>query len=217
MRRTWRVMKVSLWLALASGLAVGAGFLVFVDKVTDEAKNSITIRPQTLPKADGIVVWTGPGGGRLQAGADVLQADRGERLLISGVNGANAREDIVRAIDLPEELAACCLDLDYAAIDTASNARETWAWVEALGYEHIILVTSAYHMPRAQVALGTQAGRIRVTPYPVGGDDYKGWWKDAELRTRLTREYGKLLVSYFRDPATSPTRDTPVMEIELSD
>jgi len=210
-------MKVSLWLALASGLAVGAGFLVFVDKVTDEAKNSITIRPQTLPKADGIVVWTGPGGGRLQAGADVLQADRGERLLISGVNGANAREDIVRAIDLPEELAACCLDLDYAAIDTASNARETWAWVEALGYEHIILVTSAYHMPRAQVALGTQAGRIRVTPYPVGGDDYKGWWKDAELRTRLTREYGKLLVSYFRDPATSPTRDTPVMEIELSD
>ena len=213
----WRIAKVLLWLALAAGLALAVGFFVFAQKVTDEARTSATIRPDALPRADGIVVWTGPGGGRLQAGADVLLADRGERLLISGVNGSNSREDVTRVLDIPDTLADCCLDLDYAAIDTASNARETWAWVEALGYEHIILVTSAYHMPRAQVALGTQAGRIRVTPYPVGGDSYRGWWKDAELRERLLREYGKLLVSYFREPATAPTRDTPIVEIELSE
>lgn len=190
---------------------------MFTASVSRQAELSRQLTPESLPEADGIVVWTGPGGGRLQAGADVLKAGKGERLLISGVNGANAREDVVAVLDLDPELAACCLDLDYAAIDTAGNARESWAWVEALGYEHVILVTSAYHMPRARVMLGTKAGRIRVTPYAVSERSYQGWWRDAELRERLMREYGKLLVSYFRDPASPPTRDTPVVEIEVTE
>ena len=215
MRKALGWIKALLFVVLLAGLALLAGFWMFTRSVARQADLSRQLSPASLPDADGIVVWTGPGGGRLQAGADVLNAGKGERLLISGVNGSNSREDIIEVMEIDPALADCCLDLDYAAIDTAGNARETWAWTEALGYEHIILITSAYHMPRAQVMLGSKAGRIRVTPYAVSGASYEGWWKDEELRERLAREYGKLLVTYFQDPASDASRDTPVVEIEV--
>ena len=217
MRRLRALARLTLFVAALGALGLGVGFWMFASSVERQAELSRQLTPQSLPEADGIVVWTGPGGGRLQAGADVLEAGKGERLLISGVNGSNTREDIVAVLDLDPELAACCLDLDYAAIDTAGNARETWAWVEALGYEHVILITSAYHMPRAQVMLGAESGRIRVTPFAVSGQSYRNWWREPELRGRLLREYGKLLVSYFRDPAREASRDTPVVEIEVGE
>ena len=215
MKRLWKRLVALLFVLFVAAVALGVGFLVFASEVDAAAEDSRRLTPDGLPEADGIVVWTGPGGGRLQAGADVLAAGKGERLLISGVNGSNAREDILGVLELADELKACCVDLDYAAIDTVGNARETWAWVEALGYEHIILVTSAYHMPRAQVELGTKAGRIRVTPYAVSARDYSGWWREPALRERLAREYGKLLVSWFREPASEASRATPVVEIEV--
>ena len=216
-RRIWAWTRALLFAAFVALLSVGVGFVIFAQTVAGQSERAQTVSVETLPEADGVVVWTGPGGGRLEAGADVLLAGRGERLLISGVNGVNSRDDIAELLALPPDLADCCLDLDYAAIDTESNARETWAWVDALGYEHIILVTSAYHMPRAQVALGTRAGRIQVTPYPVGSTDYDHWWRNPEMRERLWREYAKLLVSYFRDPAAPPTRETPTLELEADD
>ena len=217
MRRLLRWIGALAFVAAMGALALGVGFLVFANKVARDAQRSLDRPLATLPDADGIVVWTGPGGGRLQAGADVLTAGKGERLLISGVNGSNSRDDIVGVLDIDPELAACCLDLDYAAIDTVSNARETWAWVEALGYEHIILVTSAFHMPRAQVELGTQAGRIRVTPYAVGARDYQRWWRSPDKRERLAREYTKLLISWFRRPASEVSREAPPIEIDPED
>jgi len=216
-RRLIAWLRAALFVALIAGFGFLIGFFWFANSVIHQSELARTATPDTLPKADGIIVWTGPGGGRLQAGADILKANRGERLLISGINGTNERDDILAILELPEELADCCVDLDYAAIDTAGNARESWAWIDALSYEHIILVTSAYHMPRAQVALGTEAGRLRVTPYPVSSGNYEGWWKNKDTRSRLIREYGKLLVSYFREPATPPSRETPILELEVEE
>ena len=56
------------------------GFIFFIKKI-----NNFNT-PNPLPKADGIVVWTGKGGGRLEAGAHLLLKKKGERLLISVVN-----------------------------------------------------------------------------------------------------------------------------------
>ena len=154
--------------------------------------------PGTLPIADGIVVWTGKGGGRLQAGADLLQAKKGERLLISGVHEDNGPAEISDISGLTKALADCCLDLDYAAKDTTGNARETASWAKALGYDHIILVTSAYHMPRAKVEIAATAGRIQITPYPVERADARTWYKSGNRTERLLQEYFKLLLSYAR-------------------
>jgi len=85
--------------------------------------------------------------------------------------------------------------LDYKAEDTIGNARETASWAKALGYEHIILVTSSYHMPRAEIEIGAAAGRIKITAYPVINPDGKKWYADGARFKRLLQEYGKLLLT----------------------
>lgn len=172
-------------------LLVG-GFIAFAQYV-DRLR-----QPDMFPAADGIVVWTGKGGGRLQTGAALLEMRRGERLLISGVHEDNGAAQISEVTGLSAELAECCLDLDYAAKDTIGNARETASWAQALDYDHIILVTSAYHMPRAKVEIASAAGRIRITPFPVERADSRKWYKSADRTKRLLQEYSKLLLAYAR-------------------
>ena len=138
------------------------GFIFFIKKI-----NNFNT-PNPLPKADGIVVWTGKGGGRLEAGAHLLLKRKGERLLISGVNSEISLDKIKEIIAIPEKLSDCCLDLDYEAKNTIGNAYETTAWAKALGFKHVILVTSAYHMPRAEIEMGAATSQIKVTPFPVG-------------------------------------------------
>ena len=183
---------VILFLAFLAG-----GFITFAQHVDK------LVPPQDLPKADGIVVWTGKGGGRLETGGELLQMGSGERLLISGVNEKIDLTAIQSLMDIDPTLAECCIDLDYAATNTLGNARETAAWANALGYEHIILVTSAYHMPRAQVEIsavkiGDAAARMRITPYAVRRSDESHWHSNSARFRRVAQEYGKLLLSYMR-------------------
>lgn len=203
-RKAWRRLLVYVVLLILA-LIIG-GFFAFAYNVDHRE------RPLPVPKADGIVVWTGKGGGRLSAGADLLAGGHGERLLISGVNESNARDDILALLKLDPKLSACCVDLDYAARDTIGNARETSNWSDALGYEHIILVTSAYHMPRAEVEISAVRGRIHITPYPVLADKNVKWWKDKSKFRRLTQEYGKLLIAYFRRVGSGSRRGAPRLE-----
>lgn len=175
-------------------MLVLGGFITFARYVDKLETPSIT----QIDKADGIVVWTGKGGGRLSASGALLLADKGERLLVSGVNEKIDAGQVAALLSLPEEIAACCVDLDYAAKNTVGNARETAIWAKALSYDHIILVTSAYHMPRAEVEISRAAGRIRITPFPVMGDNQTRWYKNGPRTKRLTQEYVKLLLSYAR-------------------
>lgn len=203
-RRGW-AQYVIFMLSLSLILFLG-GFVIFAEKVRH-------LKPPTsLEKADGIVVWTGKGGGRLETGADLLRRGKGERLLISGVNEQTSLEAIKSLIILPDKKAECCIDLDYAAKDTIGNARETASWAQALGYEHIILVTSAYHMPRAEIEIGQTAGRIKITPYPVVNRDGTQWWSDKDRFRRVFQEYAKLLLTYLRGSSEKSRQDPPPLD-----
>jgi len=193
--------KKSLWAALGRfGLFVAAliilgliiGFIIFAVAV------SRLETPQNLSQADGIVVWTGKGGDRLQAGAQLLKNKKGERLLISGTNANISREAVIDVLNLPDALAACCVDMDQAT-DTIDNARQTANWAQALSYDHIILVTSAYHMPRAEIEIGNAAGRVGIISYPVRENNAPPWWRNLPQFNRMLQEYGKLLLSYARN------------------
>ena len=207
--RTWGWTKFLMFLSILVISALASGFVTFANGIKSMQP------PSPVPEADGIVVLTGKGGGRLEAGAQLLKDARGERLFISGVNPATPREDVLSILGLTEELSDCCLDLDYAAEDTVENAKETATWSTALGYEHIILVTSAYHMPRARNEIRAAAGRIRITAYPVSSDLKDKWWTDKKSLNRLLREYGKLLVTMIRRSGDETTRETPISDVEL--
>ena len=203
-RKGW--LRFAFFMVVLTLLIFLAGFVTFAHKVDN-------LRPPlNVAKADGIVVWTGKGGGRLETGAELLRRNKGERLLISGVNAKTSLDAIKDLVILPDARAECCIDLDYQAEDTIGNARETASWAQALGYEHIILVTSSYHMPRAEIEIGATAGRIKITAYPVINPDGTKWYADGARFKRLFQEYGKLLLSYLRSPASEETTGAPLLE-----
>lgn len=119
-------------------------------------------------------------------------------------------------LKLEPEIYNCCVDLDYEAEDTVGNGEQTANWARALGYETIILVTSDYHMPRAKVEISAAMGGINIIAYPVKSNQAPNqpWWGGANKWNRLLREYGKLLVSYAREPGARPT---PKQATELTE
>jgi uncharacterized SAM-binding protein YcdF (DUF218 family) len=203
-RKGW--LKFAIFMVSLTLLLFAAGFVAFAQKVDNLTP------PIKIAKADGIVVWTGKGGGRLETGAELLRKNKGERLLISGVNQKTSLNAIKELVILPDARAECCIDLDYKAEDTIGNARETASWAKALGYEHIILVTSSYHMPRAEIEIGAAAGRIKITAYPAVNPDGTKWYRSGARFKRLFQEYGKLLLSYLRSPASKNTTGAPLLE-----
>lgn len=190
-------------------LLLATGFGIFVAYI------STSKPPAPLPKIDGIVVLTGADGSRLMVGADLLQQGHGERLLISGVNRKIKPPQIQNLLGLDDAQFSCCVDLDYEAENTYDNGRETANWARALGYEKILLVTSAYHMPRAKMEISSALGGVDIVAYPVVTErtDDAPWWGGWDKTKLLLREYGKLLVSYAREPGKRPNRqilETPL-------
>lgn len=186
----WRRLFLFLGVLILGGIT--GGFLAFAHHV-DRLD-----APQKLPETDAIVVWTGPGAGRLEMAGQLLKKGRGERLLVSGVNPQLSADRVAELVNLEEDLASCCLDIDYAALDTRGNARETAIWAEAMGYEHILLVTSSYHMPRARLEISHESPGLKITIVPVRRQEDTDWWRDRDRFQRLLAEYGKYLLALAR-------------------
>jgi uncharacterized SAM-binding protein YcdF (DUF218 family) len=146
------------------------------------------------PKADAIVALTG-GRDRVQGAVDLLEAGRGRRLLISGVHPATKAEDIVRATVSDRRMFGCCVDLGHAAETTVGNAREAADWARRRGFGSVIVVTSAYHMPRSLYELGRAAPDLVLVPYPVTRPDLHldRWFVHPSTVKLLLSEYLKYM------------------------
>lgn len=175
-------------------LALAAGFVAFVDGVQ-------AWTPPNDPRAEGIVVLTG-GAARIDGALKLLQERRAERLLISGVNPAVGPEAIGGTRDdTMNAMLACCVDLGHTARDTIGNATETRDWAADQGFHSLIVVTSAYHMPRSLAELTEVMPSVTLIPYPVANPDLnlRDWWKTPSSFSLLVREYGKFLVVTARN------------------
>jgi uncharacterized SAM-binding protein YcdF (DUF218 family) len=190
--------------AVAVFVAVALGFPVFVWSLQ---------RASADPgKADAIVALTG-GEGRLQAGLELLDLGKGQRLLISGVHSGTSREQLFAAVGQLTPRSACCIDLGRGAEDTIGNAQETASWVSQNGYRSLIVVTASYHMPRSVMELRTVLPQIELVPYPVFPDRVRldEWWSDPETTGVLAGEYLKYVGSAVRLAVTTGfwTRPAP--------
>jgi uncharacterized SAM-binding protein YcdF (DUF218 family) len=131
---------------------------------------------------------------------ELLAGGYGQRLLISGVHPANEASDISRSLPDNQSLLSCCVDLDYSAVNTRSNAAETRRWAHERGFKSLIVVTSNYHMPRAIVELSHAMPDIALIPYAVVGDKWRDepWWTSGATVRLLLSEYVKYVAAEMR-------------------
>jgi len=114
--------------------------------------------PSGDEKTDGIVVLTGSPG-RIDRGIALLRQHAARRMLISGVAPAVRPAELAARYNSPTALFACCIDLGHEAVDTRSNAEETADWVRRNQYRSIRLVTSDWHLARAELELRNALGK----------------------------------------------------------
>ncbi len=178
---------------VAVGFFVAAvGFIGFLSQL-----RGAEIKPER--KADGIVVLTG-GSSRVSDAVELLAGGYGKRLLISGVHPTNDANDISRSLPEARSFINCCVDLDYSAINTRSNAAQTRRWAGGRGFKSLIVVTSNYHMPRAIVELSHAMPSIELIPYAVVGEKWRDepWWTSGPTLRLLLSEYAKYVAAEMR-------------------
>ncbi|WP_421737617.1 YdcF family protein [Caulobacter sp.] len=153
------------------------------------------------PVADGVVVLTGASNIRLEAATKLLEAGKGQRLLISGVNREATRDDVQGVTKAVKPIYDCCVDLGFAAANTVGNARETAEWAKAKGYDSLIVVTADYHMPRSMLELRATMPGLKLYPYPVATEGLNAhrWWKNDISARRMIVEYCKYLAILGRE------------------
>lgn len=108
--------------------------------------------PAGPAKTDAIVVPTGAGG-RIERGLDLLRAGKAQQMLVTGVDPEVKPREFAAQYGVKRGLMNCCITLGFAAVDTRGNAAETAAWMSEHKYRTLRLVTSDWHMRRAQAEL----------------------------------------------------------------
>jgi len=190
--RTRRIRSLAFKLAALGALLLLLGFFGFVWLLPS--------RQIVLDNsADGIVVLTG-GTERISDALKLLATGRGKRLLITGVNPDTTTTDIAREVVNYNRLLACCVDLDYSALNTYGNAVQTRRWALAHDFHSLIVVTSSYHMPRALAELAHQLPDAALIPFPVVSDRLRiePWWSSGDTTRLVLSEYLKYLAAKVR-------------------
>ncbi len=152
-------------------------------------------------RAHGIVALTGPAAERLNAAMRLMEQDKGDRLLVSGVNPEVRREELRALLPGSSRLYDCCVDLGFDARDTMGNAQEIAAWSRAKGFDRLIVVTSDYHLPRSLLEIRGADRSLRLQGYAVSTPqlDTGHWWRQEASARRMALEYNKYLVVLVRE------------------
>jgi len=204
---TRRIRYFALRLAVLAGIAIVIGFGFFLRLLPSE-------EVALSRNADGIVVLTG-GTSRVTDALELLAAHRGKRLLITGVNPGTTTNDIARQVTDYGRILACCVDLDYSAINTLGNAVQTRRWAIDRAFHSLIIVTSAYHMPRALAEIAHQLPDVTLIPFPVVSDRLRvePWWANGTTARLVLSEYFKYLFARLRMRFDSVTAETSITRI----
>jgi len=140
--------------------------------------------PAPPQKTDAIVVLTG-GPGRIDRALELLETGQAKRLLISGVAREVKPRELAAEYKRPQSLFDCCIALGFEAEDTRSNATEVASWVARRNYKTVRLVTTDWHMRRAEYEIGRAiGGKVTIIPDAV---------RSRPSFSTLFREYHKYL------------------------
>ncbi|MDZ7822809.1 MAG: YdcF family protein [Ahrensia sp.] len=207
-----RYLRLGVFLSVIVLIMFAIGFAGFLGQV-----ESFKVLDKSNFKADGIVVLTG-GYARLEPAVELLKQNRGERLLISGVNRTTSDKLLKDVLGIEDTLYDCCVDVDQDALNTIGNAVGAADWISSKNYTDIIVVTNDYHMPRSLIEFGRRLKDVRVYPYAVSN----AYDHTEKVSTKIYRyrvllgEYVKYLVARIRGIAQMNGATKGIVSANLS-
>jgi len=154
--------------------------------------------PALEQKADGIVVLTG-GENRLRSAASLLLKGHSDSLFVTGVNPTLSKQSLQNVIGISDEVFGCCVHIDRLAADTIGNALATQKWNENHKAKSLIIVTGAFHMPRAIKEFSHALPKVKLIAAPVNVPSNGAWWRDQSRLRDMVREYMKFAIIISRD------------------
>jgi uncharacterized SAM-binding protein YcdF (DUF218 family) len=202
--RFWlRIAGVVTVLGVAAWLA---GFVWFIQ---------LTRRQVDPPPAhvDGIVALTG-GAGRVELALHLLAEGQADKLLVSGIGATTDLATLGRLAGVDTAALAQRITLGRYAASTRGNSVEAAAWAAQNRIRTLIVVTAAFHMPRAMAELRQALPRLRLFALPVsptlpGSGDHSGGEGRPSLRLQA-EEYMKYVLAEAGVTAWLPQREPPL-------
>lgn len=138
-------------------------------------------------QTEAVVVLTG-GAGRIDRGIRVLRDGWARQLFVSGVDHNVKPHEFAVEYKVRSAVMACCVTLGFEATDTRSNATEVAAWLRRQDIHLVRLVTSDWHMRRAEMELRRVA--------PRGVEIIEDAVATRPTRRTLFMEYNKLIARF---------------------
>jgi len=191
-----RVFVIGLAAAL---LLAGWDFSRFV------ARADRVVTPDPPIEAEAVAALTGAADARIISAiqlADSLDIP----LLISGVNVDATPADIARVANVDVAKIDCCVTLGKAAASTEGNGDEVADWARRNKVQHIIVVTSEYHMERALFELHRAMPEGHFIPHAVMTTKVRpaDWYRDTSTAKTLIEEWIKYRLAGLRNAALNP-------------
>ncbi|MGA8193204.1 MAG: YdcF family protein [Acetobacteraceae bacterium] len=165
---------------------------------------------QVPPHSDGIVAFTG-GADRVETALRLLAEQRGDKLLLSGIGGGAELAELAPRAGVDPLPLASRVTLGRSATTTRGNAQETAAWARANEIHSLLVVTAAYHMPRALAELSRALPDVALYPLPVLPPERTGY-PAVPLRL-IAEEYVKYLATQVGLTAVIPPREAPAQRV----
>ncbi|MBY0518569.1 MAG: YdcF family protein [Bacteriovoracaceae bacterium] len=177
-------------------LILYATFLVFI-VVTAKTENDRTAEGFFQKAPDAIIVFTGDKG-RIKKALELMKKWPEAKMLISGVHGANTLKTIMAGHADAEALLASPLqvDIDYEALDTLGNVRETLQHLDSSQEKvsRVLVVTSDYHVLRVRMIFREQLGS---RPYFIFYNGVMSDWSELANLKKLLLESVKFVRIWF--------------------
>ncbi|HME27602.1 MAG TPA: YdcF family protein [Acetobacteraceae bacterium] len=191
------MMTIGIGIAVIGvALAFGGGFAWFVHRVE--------MPGQTPPRTDGIVAFTG-GPERVETALRLLAEGRADRLLLSGIGGGAELAELARRAGVDPRPLAPHITIDRNATTTRGNATDTATWAHDNDIHSLLVVTAAYHMPRAMAELARTLPDVTLYPLPVAAPERPD--RTAVPLRLVAEEYIKFLVTTAGLSAVLPMRE----------
>ena len=211
----------SSWGQRLTGFLVFAGALVLTHQAWLPVVGTCLLVPDQVHKADAILVLRGEEYFRMGKGAELYKEGLAPVIMLSIVPRASQPYDMIRLLTHYENVDEAELTLrilEYFGVkreaviltgkETTSTYQEAAAARQVMqqkGFKSMLLVTSTYHMRRAQFLFQRVFAGTGIEIYPVTGKhvlyDPARWWTHERDVRRVAEEYVSFMfnmVYYFQ-------------------